>query len=86
MNTFHHLTITDRQTGDSFPHQNYCGSDREAIALARLAWSNPALWDITNVQEQPAECAAPNLAPPPKPTPTPVAVHPAPAAAQLALF
>jgi len=47
MNSFRTVTITDRQDGTSFPHRNFCGSDREAIALARLTWSNPAQWDLT---------------------------------------
>jgi hypothetical protein len=42
MNQFLDTPITDRATGHTFMHRNYCASPKEAEDLARLTFTNPA--------------------------------------------
>jgi hypothetical protein len=46
MNAFHDTPITDRETGHTFMHRSYCASPAEAAALARLTFTNPAVYAV----------------------------------------
>ena len=46
MNQFHDTPITDRATGHPFMHRSYCASPTEAAALARLTFTNPAVYAV----------------------------------------
>ena len=46
MNAFHDTPITDRETGHTFMHRSYCASPAEATALARLTFTNPAVYAV----------------------------------------
>ena len=46
MNQFHDTPITDRATGRTFMHQSYCESPAKAEALARLTFTNPAVFAV----------------------------------------
>jgi hypothetical protein len=46
MNAFQDTPITDRATGQTFRHRSYCASPAEATALARLTFTNPAVYAV----------------------------------------
>lgn len=46
MNQFHDTPITDRATGHTFMHRSYCETPKEAAALARLTFTNPAVYAV----------------------------------------
>ena len=46
MNAFHDTPITDRETGHIFRHRSYCETPAEAAALARLTFTNPAVYAV----------------------------------------
>ena len=43
---FHDTPITDRKTSHTFMHRSYCETPAEAIALARLTFTNPAAYAV----------------------------------------
>jgi hypothetical protein len=46
MNQFHDTPISNRATGHTFMHRSYCESPKEAEDLARLTFTNPAVYAV----------------------------------------